>query len=78
MWIWRWRVNTDTSGSDHAMIDFNVNFKVEKIKQQFRNVKKTDWNGYRAKLEENINNIDLNSDLDTMANALETAGITRK
>ena len=66
-----WRVSERVSGSDHFIIDFNINLKVEKMTEYYRNIRKCDWEGYKRDLSNNVKYINLGTDIDTLACNLE-------
>ena len=66
-----WRVSERVSGSDHFIIDFNINLKVEKMTEYYRNIRKCDWEGYKRDLSNNVKHINLGTDIDTLACNLE-------
>ena len=47
--ISNWSVSTEPSNSDHAIINFDIVY-TRSITHRFRNIKKTDWDGYREAL----------------------------
>ena len=49
-----WTVSSIPSNSDHALVTFKISF-TRSITHRFRNVKKTDWDGYKEALEGAIN-----------------------
>ena len=71
-----WRAleqSEEPSGSDHSIIEFNIKLQVESLCTQYRNIRKTDWDGYRSDLKKNIQFIDLGLDIEDLAEKLESA-----
>ena len=68
-----WKVSDDISGSDHYAIEFDIKLQVESLSTKYRNVRKTDWEGYRSDLKTNVQTIDLGLDIEELAETLEFA-----
>ena len=51
----------------------NVKLQVDRIKEEYRNVRKTNWNKYREDLKENVKHINLGLDVDELETAITNA-----
>ena len=60
----------------YFIIDFDINLDVEKMTEYYRNIRKTDWEGYKQDLATNIKYINLGTDIDTLATSLENCIIS--
>ena len=59
-----WKVSNAETFSDHARIEFKLRCKIEIRIDVFQNVRKTDWNTYRNKLNEELPRIQNFKELD--------------
>ena len=68
-----WKVNTEDASSDHRMIEFNLVLKKKPRNKPFRNIKRTRWDEYRAKLSELLPEVDREqTDIDEYAKELSS------
>ena len=69
--IVNWKVSDADTVSDHKRLEFNIRLTHDNLNTNFRNVRKTNWDLYRTKLERKTNSRTEQEDLDTLVNELE-------
>ena len=75
--IENWRVTDRITLSDHKQIEFEIQTELKIKTREYRNIKKTNWEGYLRDLEEKLTDIEIdNVDVQLGAKLLEQAIIS--
>ena len=75
--IENWRVTDRITLSDHKQIEFEIQTELKIKTREYRNIKKTNWEGYLRDLEEKLTDIELDDvDVQVGAKLLEQAIIS--